>query len=168
MRPNALQNTLIASTTGAGVNSNGNDYSRVRNGKLGWTSVITSNLINEFRYGWNTDLEGDNLNPQLNGSLGLLDVSAGGVTLGAINYLPRVEPNETRNEFSDNLTWVKGKHIVKFGADINTTNDYSYYVTNLNGSYTYRRSRSSRRISAATPPVPRTGRPTRKPSATRP
>src|SRR5579863_1121391 len=135
--PNALQQTLIASTSGAAVNSNGNDFARVRNGKFSWTSVVTSSLINEFRYGLNTDLEGDTLNPALNGALGLLDVSAAGVTLGAVNYLPRVEPNETRNEFSDNVTWVKGKHIFKFGIDFDTTNDFSYFIQNRNGSYTY-------------------------------
>jgi outer membrane receptor protein involved in Fe transport len=135
--PNGTQNTLISSTAGAGVNGNGNDYSRVRNGKFTWTSVITPNLVYEFRYGWNTDLEGDNLNPALNGALGLLDVSAAGVTLGAVNYLPRVEPNETRNEFSNDLTWVKGKHVFKAGYDFNTTNDFSYFIQNRNGSYTY-------------------------------
>jgi Carboxypeptidase regulatory-like domain/TonB dependent receptor/TonB-dependent Receptor Plug Domain len=135
--PNGLQNTLISSTSGAGVNSNGDDYSRVRNGKFDWTSVITPSLVFEFRYGWNTDLEGDNLNPALNGALGLLDVSAAGVTLGAINYLPRVEPNETRNEFGYNLSWVKARHAVKIGYDFNTTNDFSYFIQNKNGSYTY-------------------------------
>ena len=59
---------------------------------------------------------------------GLLDVSAAGVTLGAINYLPRVEPNETRNEFGDDISWTKGRHIFKFGVDIATTNDYSYFI----------------------------------------
>jgi hypothetical protein len=135
--PNGLQNTLISSTSGAGVNSNGNDYSRVRNGKVSLVSTLSSNIMNEFRYGWSTDLEGDNLNPSLNGALGPLGVSTDGVTLGAINYLPRVEPNETRNELSDNITWVKGKHIFKFGADFDTVNDYSFFIQNLNGSYTY-------------------------------
>jgi Carboxypeptidase regulatory-like domain/TonB dependent receptor/TonB-dependent Receptor Plug Domain len=135
--PNGLQQTLVTSTTGAGVNSNGNDVGRVRNGKLSWTSVPTSNFVNEFRYGWNTDLEVDSLNPQLNGVLGLLDVSAASTTLGAVNYLPRVEPNETRNEFADNASWTKGRHIVKFGTDIASTNDYSYFIQNVNGNYTY-------------------------------
>jgi hypothetical protein len=135
--PNGLQQTLVTSTTGAGVNSNGNDVGRVRNGKLAWTSVPTSNFVNEFRYGWNTDLEVDTLNPQLNGALGSLDVSVASTTLGAINYLPRVEPNETRNEFGDNASWTKGRHIVKFGTDIATTNDYSYFIQNVNGNYTY-------------------------------
>ncbi len=135
--PNGLQQTTVASTSGGGVNSNGNDYARVRNGKLSLISVITPTLVNEFRYGINTDLLSDSLNPALNGQLGLLDASVDGVTLGAIDYLPRVEPNETRNEFTDDLTWTKGRHIIKAGTNIATTNDYSYFVFNINGSYTY-------------------------------
>lgn len=135
--PNGLNQTLVASTTGQGVNSNGNDYVRTRNGKLSLISILAPNLVNEFRYGINTDLLGDNLNPALNGQLGLLGASVDAVTLGATNYLPRVEPNETRNEFTDSLTWTKGRHIVKFGANIATTNDYSYFIQNRNGTFTY-------------------------------
>ena len=135
--PNGLQQTAISSTSGAGVNSNGNDFARVRNGKAAWASLISASMVNNFRYGWNTDLQGDGLNPALNGSLGFLDVSAAGVTLGAINYLPRVEPSETRNEFGDDLSWTRGRHIFKFGADIATTNDYSYFIQSVHGSYTY-------------------------------
>ena len=135
--PNGLQATLVSSTSGAGVNSNGNDFARVRNGKGTWTSVVTPNIVNTFRYGWDTDLQGDTLNPSLNGVLGFLDVSAAGVTLGAINYLPRIEPNEIRNEIGDDLAWTRGRHVFKFGADFATTNDYSYFIQNINGSYSY-------------------------------
>ncbi len=135
--PNGLQNTLIASTSGAGVNGNGNDFARVRNGKVSLISTPASNFVNEFRYGLNTDLQVDNLNPALNGALGLLNATVDGVTLGTPNYLPRVEPSETRNEFTDNATWTKSKHILKFGVDLATTNDFSYFIQNANGSYTY-------------------------------
>jgi outer membrane receptor protein involved in Fe transport len=135
--PNGLQQTEVASTTGQGVNSNGNDTAFVRNGKISLISVPKSNFVNEFRYGISTDRLADTLNPALNGALGLLDVSTDNVTLGAVNYLPRVEPMETRNEFADNVTWVKGRHIFKFGADISTVNDYSYFIQNANGAYTY-------------------------------
>ncbi len=135
--PNGLQQTLVSSTSGAGLNSNGNDYVRVRNGKASWTSVVSPNLVNSFRYGYNGDLQGDNLNPALNGSLGLLDLSVSSVTLGAVNYLPRVEPKEVRNELADDLSWTRGRQIFKFGMDFTTTNDYSYFIQNANGSYTY-------------------------------
>ncbi len=135
--PNGLQQTLIASTSGGGVNNNGDDYARVRNGKATWTSILSSNLVNNFRYGYNTDLQGDNVNPGLNGALGFLDVSAAGVTLGAANYIPRVEPSETRNEIADDVSWTRGRHIFKFGMDFATTNDYSFFIQNVHGSYTY-------------------------------
>ncbi len=32
---------------------------------------------------------------------------------------------------------TRGRHIFKFGVDFATTNDYSYFIQNLNGSYTY-------------------------------
>src|SRR5579863_4463978 len=135
--PNGLQQTAVAYTTGNAINGNGNDTAFVRNGKVSLVSVPASNFVNEFRYGLSTDRLADTLNPALNGSLGLLDVSAAGVTLGAVNYLPRVEPMEVRNEFADNATWVKGKHILKVGADISSVNDYSYFIQNANGAYTY-------------------------------
>ena len=135
--PNGLEQTAVAYTAGNGVNGNGNDTAFVRNGKISLVSVPKSNFVNEFRYGLSTDRLADTLNPALNGALGLLDVSTDGVTLGAVSYLPRVEPMETRNEFSDNVTWVKGRHIFKFGGDIATVNDYSYFIQDLNGAYTY-------------------------------
>jgi Carboxypeptidase regulatory-like domain/TonB-dependent Receptor Plug Domain/TonB dependent receptor len=135
---NGLQNTLITSTTGAGINTNGNDYGQVRNMKFSWTSVPNSRLVNEFRYGWSTDLEGDDPNPELlSPVLGYLDASVAGVQLGTTNYLPRVEPNEHKHEFADTATWTKGPHIIKFGADITTADDYALFLLNLHGSYTY-------------------------------
>jgi outer membrane receptor protein involved in Fe transport len=135
--PNGLQQTTVASTTGAAINSNGNDLVRVRNGKATWVSILSPTLVNSFRYGYDTDLQSDELNPALNGTLGFLDVSAASVTLGAVNYLPRVEPSETRNEFGDDLSWTRGRHIFKFGVDFATTSDYSLFIQNAHGSYSY-------------------------------
>lgn len=135
--PNGLQQTLVASTSGAGINSNGDDYARVRNGKFTWTDVPSSSLVNEFRFGWNTDLEGDNISPTIGPPFGPLVVSVNSQAIGSVNNLPRVQPRETRFEFADSASWVKGRHIVKFGVDLTTTKDYSYFVQNANGSYTY-------------------------------
>lgn len=135
---NGLQQTNLSSTSGAAINGNGNDYGRVRNLKLGWTSVPTSSIVNELRYGWATDLEGDDPNPALIGAgLGLLDVSVVGVQLGPINYLPRVEPKESRQEVADNVSWSKGNHMIKAGVDITSNYDYALFFLNPHGSYTY-------------------------------
>ena len=69
--------------------------------------------------------------------MGYLDVSVDGVQLGPATYLPRVEPSETRYEFSDDATLVKSNHTLKFGFNFFTTEDYNYYISNAFGSYTY-------------------------------
>ncbi len=135
--PDGLQNTLIASTTGQAINSNGNDYGHVKNGKLDWTWVPTSSFLNDFRFGWMSDLEGDDPDLSLVGPLGLLGVSVGGQSIGPVNYLPRVEPRERRIEFADNISWTRGTHTLKLGIDIADSEDYSFYVSNLNGTYSY-------------------------------
>lgn len=135
--PDGLQNTLAASTTGQAINSNGNDYGRVRNGRLSWTAVPTERFVNEFRFGYMSDLQGDDPDLSLVGPLNLLGVSVNGVSLGPINYLPRIEPRERRIEFGDNASWIKGAHQIKFGADISDAEDYSYFIQNRNGTYSY-------------------------------
>ena len=135
--PNGIQ-TGLSSTSGAGVNGNGDDSVRVRNGKFGWTSVPTSTLVNVFRFGWDTDRQADSFDQaELGSGLGYLNVSVGGVQLGPANYLPRVEPSETRYEFADDLTWIKGNHTLKFGFNGAATEDYVYFISNAFGSYTY-------------------------------
>ncbi len=135
--PNGIQ-TGLSSTSGAGVNGNGDDSVRVRNGKFGWTFVPTNTIVNVFRFGWDTDRQADSFNQaSLGGGLGYLDVSVAGVQLGPATYLPRVEPSETRHEYADDVTWTKGRHTLKFGFNAATTEDYNYYISNAFGSYTY-------------------------------
>ena len=135
--PNGIQ-TGISSTSGSAVNGNGDDAVRVRNGRFTWTGIPKDTFVNEFRFGWFSDRQADTFdNSTLGTGLGFLQVSVAGVSLGQANYLPRVEPNEQRFQFVDNATWTKGKHIIKFGADIASTEDYTYFISNYYGSYTY-------------------------------
>lgn len=137
--PNGLQ-TAIASTTGSALSGNGDDSVRVRNGRLTWTSIATTSLVNEARFGWMTDRQADTFNPmQLDPSTGPTGLTVAGQTglSGSPNYLPRVQPNEQRFEYADNASWTKGKHIFKFGVDIASTNDYTYFLGNSQGTYAY-------------------------------
>ena len=139
LSPNGIQ-TNISSTTGAAIGSNGDDSVRVRNGRLSWTASPRPSLVNELRFGWATDRQADTFNQQLyNPSLGFIGLTVAGQTgLGnGVNYLPRVEPNEQRFQIADNASWTRGKHIVKFGADIASTADYTYYLSPAYGAYTY-------------------------------
>ncbi len=135
--PNGIQ-TGLSSTTGAGITGNGDDSVAVRNGKATWTSVLTNSLVNSFRYGLDTDRQADGFDQaELGGGLGYLDVAVAGVQLGPATYLPRVEPLETRNEFADDLSWAKGKHMIKFGFTFEHVQDNINYLSNRYGSYTY-------------------------------
>lgn len=137
LSPNGIQ-TGLSSTTGSGITGNGDDSVRVRNGKFGWTFVPSSSLLNNLRFGYNTDRQADSFDQaELGGGLGYLDVSVGGVQLGPATYLPRVLPNETRYEGSDDATLIKGNHTVKFGFNYFNTEDANYSISNAFGSYTY-------------------------------
>jgi hypothetical protein len=139
LSPNGIQ-TGIASTTGAGIGSNGDDSVRVRNGKVAWTAAPKANFVNEARFGWFTDRQADAFHQrQIPPGIGLASLTvAGQIGLGAgANYLPRVEPNEQRFQYADNASWTLGKHILKFGVDIANTADYTYFINNLYGFYTY-------------------------------
>jgi Carboxypeptidase regulatory-like domain/TonB dependent receptor-like, beta-barrel/TonB-dependent Receptor Plug Domain len=136
--PNGIQ-SAAAITTGAAITNNANDSVRTRNGRLSWVSIPNSSMVNEARFNWFTDRQADDFNSGLiPPGLGLLQLSVGGQALGGgANYLPRIEPNENRYGFADNLAWTKGKHTIKFGADIARTRDYEYFIFNAFGSYSY-------------------------------
>jgi hypothetical protein len=135
--PNGIQ-TGATSTSGSAITSNGDDAVRVRNGKLGWTSVPTSTFVNDARFGWSTDRQADTFDQALMGpGLGMLTVTVASQAIGSTNYLPRVQPNETRYSFGDNVSWMKSKHVLKAGFDFASSRDYTYYISNSWGSYTY-------------------------------
>jgi len=137
LSPNGIQ-TGSSLTTGAAITGNGDDAVAVKNGRAVWTFVPTSSFVNEFRFGIAGDRQADTFNnSSLGAGLGYLQVSANGTQLGPANYLPRVEPSELRYQIQDNATWTKGKHTIKFGVDIATTEDYVYYLSNFYGSYSY-------------------------------
>ena len=52
------------------------------------------------------------------------------------NQLPNIQPSENRFGFVDNLSWTTGKHQLKFGVDLASSQDYENAVFNGPGSYT--------------------------------
>ena len=103
------------------------------------THLFTPNLINEFRFGYIHTEFGytppfDNV--PLSANLGIVNANVnangqpdpqlgGGALIGGYNnqleytgdYGPYLVPQNTWQE-ADNLSWVKGKHTMKFGANI--------------------------------------------------
>jgi hypothetical protein len=102
--------------------------------------TFRNNLINEFRFGFNhLDSHRYNLFSNVNvaqqipggipfpgvpfdageniGGLPSLSFGDGTASIGASGYLPAVE-HQYSYVFTDNLSWTRGRHAVKFGAEL--------------------------------------------------
>jgi len=100
--------------------------------------LFASNVINEFRVGYNrinshryqlnfdkniagdptfgVDFPGIPFGP-LNGGLPEIDFSDGTATIGSSTFLPSQE-KQNSYVFTENLTWIRGRHSLKFGTEI--------------------------------------------------
>ena len=111
----------------------GTNPSHPRQVAVGWTHIVTPTIINEFHYGWIRDLLGYQ---QPNGSvpvaanIGIENANTspllGGMPIiggwyGNLSYIGDGGPYlviEPTQQFSDSVSWIKGKHTFKFGASI--------------------------------------------------
>jgi hypothetical protein len=136
--PNGLQSAAVTNN-GSGIGNNANSTVRARYGRLAWTFLANSSVVNEFRFGWMKDKQFDYVNPGLSWpGIGMLGLTIQGqLNLGTATNYPRLNPSENRYQFADNLTWISGKHTLKFGADISDTEDYNDNLQNRSGTYTY-------------------------------
>lgn len=136
--PNGIQTEAVVNT-GSGVGRNGDSTVRTRYGRVSWISLPANNKVNEFRFGWFKDRLFDDLNPKLiPQATGKIQLSVQGQGyLGVIDYLPRLNPDEMRFQFADNLSWMVGKHTAKFGVDFLNTRDVTESLMNGNGTYSY-------------------------------
>ncbi len=109
----------------------------------GWTKVINPRFVNEFRlsYGRGTndgtqDPFGEDGNaligfrgvpndPRVVGGIVGMDVS-GHVRLGSPNFMPKFQHTE-QMQFLNTLTWLAGRHQVKFGADVMAPMNNEYF-----------------------------------------
>ena len=136
--PNGIQTGAVLNT-GAATGNNGLSTVRTRNGRLAWTSLPTTSMVNEFRFGWFKDRLFDDYAREYlpyNGFAGTLSVD--GVTnLGVANYVPRVQPTEDRFQFADNISNTWGRHLFKFGVDLAQTRDVQDQLLNTRGTYSY-------------------------------
>jgi hypothetical protein len=99
--------------------------------KWGLTSVLSSSLLNEFRGQWVYD---NRIQAPVS-SLAQVDINDLGTIGGSSNgtYIY----DATRNQFLDNLSWVKGIHSIKIGVDLNFSPERQQRETNYGGLYTF-------------------------------
>jgi len=116
---------------GATQNGHGGTHERFFIGT--WTSNFSSNKVNELRFQWGRDFEFDGTNSP-GPSVFLLNLASYGET----SALPRPAfPDEHRIQFSDNFSWVKSKHFLKMGVDVNLIHELLINLFQGDGSYSY-------------------------------
>jgi hypothetical protein len=100
---------------------------------IGWTRPIQASLVNEFRVGYEHDNSfaqqepfgqpGGNLvpgvpnNPAFAGGVTMITFSNLNTFIGSPNFLPKFQKTQ-QWQFSDTLSWTRGRHQFKFGADV--------------------------------------------------
>jgi len=125
---------------GTGTSAFGNQTIMTNAFVGGWTRVMSSNKVNEFRVSWSRStsdavqqsfglappaaatIPGSVTNPVVAGGLPGITIDGffGGSGLGRIgspDFLPKFQ-HTNQFEFLDSLSWLRGNHALKAGADI--------------------------------------------------
>jgi len=144
--PNGIQTQAVNTFARS---SFGDDFVKVDSVNVRLQSNISSNLLNEARFQYGRDFEYEFSTPPLPGepptsstSVGGVrspDVSiTGGVEFGTPTFLERPRyPDERRIQFADTMTYIHGRHTLKFGADFNHVSDDFINLRFEAGSYFY-------------------------------
>ena len=127
-----------------------NNYQNV---SVGWTSTISPRFLNEVRYGYNRVRivnTGQNTGSSISQDLGLFfaakdEIGKGfvesiGISNSLVTGLGEANPfNSSTNshQFLDNLTYLRGKHTFKTGADLRWTDAFVVLATHANGAYSF-------------------------------
>ncbi len=103
-----------------------------------WNSVLSSTLVNDFRFQFSRDFEFYSAN-QSGPSVALGSSTSGGIfSYGMPNALPRPAfPDEHRYEFADSLSMVHNRHTFKFGVDISPIHELLVNLFQGGGIYSY-------------------------------
>jgi outer membrane receptor protein involved in Fe transport len=170
LRWNSPEGIQTAAVVNRGIESFGNDYVKDDWGVAKLITTISSTMTNEFRYQYGRDFEFEFGQSAISGEpisqLGLsAQVSVGGVggfVFGMPNFLNRPQyPDERRNQVADTLAWNHGRHLFKFGFDVNHVHDTENNLFEGFGAFSYstRADFISDYVSGTTGTAPRCGTP---------
>jgi outer membrane receptor protein involved in Fe transport len=100
-----------------------------------FTSILSNRLINEFR----AQFLRDNEPGQANSEKPEATIQQGGQTVLVIgrNFFSPRETTIKRGQFADTLSYVAGRHNMKFGGDWNVDRILNFFPGNFSGSYTF-------------------------------
>jgi Carboxypeptidase regulatory-like domain len=106
---------------------------------FGYTSTLTSNVVNQFRFNFGrsnpTFPAFSTLKPPFAPEI-IIQGSQGFDPLGVSNILPQGRTQNTF-QYGDTLSWVRGRHQIKFGGDVLRYQAYSFFDANFRGTATF-------------------------------
>jgi outer membrane receptor protein involved in Fe transport len=118
----------------------------------GWTSSISSNWFNEFRFEYQRDREPGLSNT--NDPEATISTPDGTFSIGRNNFSPR-ETTINRWQFIDSQTYLTGNHTIKYGVDLLFDRIFNFFPGLFSGSYRFTSySALSTALSAPTPTTP--------------
>ena len=120
-----------------GISANGRETSKSNSLITQLVTNFSANLLNEFRFQWAKEER-----PRFYDGPDLPDTTIGTFD-GSISYrfgrpffLP-TPSNDTRFQFTDNFTIIRGNHSIKFGADINRVKVSQTFIGFARGRYIF-------------------------------
>ena len=148
MRWNSIHGIQTAATVTFGTNSWGDDFVNVDTGNARLVSLLNNRTSNEIRLSIGREHQFENSNPPgpgepttgLNGRPPQITITGpgGSFQIGKPNFLERgALPLENRKQFTDIMSVSQGTHMLKFGFDVNHTNDQISNLFQESGQYSY-------------------------------
>ena len=127
--------SVTSGSTLSALEHTGNSNVKTDTGALQWTATLRHNIINVLRASYQRDSEpgfANSNNPEA-------IVQESGSTLlnvGRNSFSPR-ETTIHRQQFTETLSWVAGRHTLKYGIDILRDSILNFFPGNFSGSYTF-------------------------------
>ena len=118
---------------GTGSSSQGRQHLTAHQGASGWTKVLKPTLVNELRIGFARNnsfaaqdpfglnktsdyIPGVPANPTFDGGVSRTTFASFNTFIGSPDFLPKFQVTQ-QYQFSDTLSYTRGKHQLKFGGD---------------------------------------------------
>lgn len=141
--PGGVQTNTV---TARGIDAFGDDFVKDDTGVARLVSIISPAFTNEARFQYDRDFEFENGDPPVpgepinsNGYATETDITGGSAFDFGFPYYGtrKAYPEERRTQVADTATWSHGRHMLKFGVDINHVNDNISYLNTGDGEYIY-------------------------------
>jgi len=131
--------TFDVESWGRSANSIERDFANTVSAQLNTT--LTATTLNEFRFQWSREdrprgYSGPTL-PGQNRPFPDTGVDFGGQYRFGLPFFIPVQDHDTRIQFNDNVSLIRGAHRIKFGAELNRTSTTQVFIGFANGRYIF-------------------------------